>query len=49
MQKLDRVISLYQEGSISLFEAADTLDLHPSELTSIMVERSRLSPIVIRQ
>ena len=49
MQNVDRVISLYQGGSISLFEAAESLNIHPSELTTMMVEKSRLTPIVIRQ
>ena len=51
MHELDRVISLYHSGKMSLFEAANILDLHPSEFTNLMVEQSRNAPIplMIRQ
>ena len=47
MQKLDRIIALYQKGEMSLFEAAHALDMHPSELSGIMVEKSRENPILL--
>ena len=53
MQELNRVITLYRSGKIGLFEAANVLDMHPSEFTSLMVEQSRNDvnpiPLMIRQ
>ncbi len=49
MLELDRVINLYQRGTISLFEAARTLDVHPSEFTALMVEKNQVTPMLIHQ
>lgn len=45
MQKLDRAINLYRSGRIGLFEAAQLIDMHPSEFTTLMVERNRTVPM----
>ena len=45
MRDVNKVIDSYKNGKISLFEAAELVDMHPKEFLDVLVRRNKIKAV----